>query len=374
MFQGQVAATGKGKSAYDWTQSLPKLVSEQQIGSHEFGKVLGHLGLSTLSAAAFLVAPFTGGASLAVVLAAGVGAAAANAVISNQEYDKLLGLSKTAIKPGTDLVDQGQVSAAKAQAAADETELAMAVLTAATLGLGQVGKYKGFAKAIEASTDAVGLAQTLMELTEMLQADVVMSASKLDIDLPGAAGGKPVQRQSTKPIWEDFEVHAAGELQRGQVAGIPQMDIVLPGIHNTSGNGMDRIGLRRNQSGKIEVWHFEVKWNYLETANPDPKLWERGGRIQFDKDWEAKAIEKLCGSDHPSALAARDAVRQYLATSSGRRVGNVPMSEVLDLLRSKARGRAVLIREGFVPVTLLEQLARLLRRGRRIRLGSVRVP
>jgi hypothetical protein len=123
---------------------------------------------------------------------------------------------------------------------------------------------------------------------------------------------------------------------------------------------------------KIEVWHFEVKWNYLETSNPDPKLWERGGRIQFDKDWEAKAIEKLCGSDHSSALAARDAVRQYIATSSRprRTVGNVPMSEVLDLLRSKARERAVLIREGVVPATLLEQLARLLRRGRRIRIGS----
>jgi hypothetical protein len=110
------------------------------------------------------------------------------------------------------------------------------------------------------------------------------------------------------------------------------------------------------------------------TSNPDPKLWERGGRIQFDKDWEAKAIEKLCASDHSSALAARDAVRQYIATSSGRRAGNVPMSEVLDLLRSKARGRAVLIREGVVPATLLEQLARLLRRGRRIRIGSVRLP
>lgn len=373
MFQGQATAT-KGKAGYDWTRSLPKLMAEKEIGDHEFGKVLTHMGLQGLTAAAFMLAPFTGGASLAALLAVGVGAAAANVVISNQEYDRLLTMSKSTVKPGTELVDKGQVDAARAQLEADAVELAMAVFTAATLGAGRVGKYKDLAQALEKGADAVGLAETIMELTNMLQADVAMSASMFEISLPAPAGGAPVQRQSTRPVWEDFEIHTAGELQGGRVPGIPQMDVVIPGIHNTSGNGMDRIGLRRTRSGKIEVWHFEVKWNYLETSNPDPKLWERGGRIQFDKDWEEKAIKRLCESDHPSAVASRDAVRAYIANTSGRRVGNVPMTEVLDVLRTKAGGRAVLIREGFVPQGLLEQLARFLRRGRSIRLGRVRLP
>lgn len=377
MFQGQAAATGQGNAAYDWTQSLPKLVAEQRIGDHEFGKVLSHMGLSTLSAAAFLVAPFTGGASLAMLLAVGVGAAAANAANSVMEYDKLLGLSKSTVKPGTELVDQGQVDAAKAQKDADETELAMAVFTAATLGLGQVGKYKALATAVQDVADAVELAQTVQELMDMFNQDGVMYQSMFEIDIPEPAANElPVQRQlqGTRPVWEDFEIHAAGQLQSGQVPGIPQMDIVLPGIHNASGNGIDRIGLRRTKSGKIEVWHFEIKWNYLETENPDPKLWERGGKIQFDKDWEVKAIDRLCDSNHPSALAAQDAVRQYLATHSGRPVHKVPLSEVIDTLRTRARGRAVLIREGFVPATLLEQLARMLKRRRRVRLGRVIIP
>jgi hypothetical protein len=147
----------------------------------------------------------------------------------------------------------------------------MAVLTAATLGLGQVGKYKGLAKAIETATDAVGIAETLMELTTMLQADVSMSASKLDIDLPGPAGGPSVQRQPTRAVWEDFEIHAAGQLQRGEVPGIPQMDIVLPGIHNTSGNGMDRIGLRRNQSGKDRGLAFRGQVELPGDLQPRPE-------------------------------------------------------------------------------------------------------
>ena len=375
MFQRQVIAAGKGEGVYDWTQSLPKLVAEQAIGDHEFGKVLGHMGLSTLSAAAFLVAPFTGGASLAVVLAAGVGAAAANAVISNEEYDRLLSLSRATVKPGTELVNEGQVTAAKAQKDADETELAMALLTAATLGLGQVGRYKTLAKAIETATDAVGLAEISMELlTEELNNNVRMYGEA--VELPDPSGGVPVQRvqRTADRMWADFEVYAAGELQRGPVGEIPQMDIVVEGIHNAKNNGIDRIGLRRNKSGKIEIWHFEVKWNYLQTTNPDPKLWERGGKMQFNKAWEADAIEKLCKSTHPGAQAARNEIRKYIATSTGRSVGKVPPSEVLALLRNPARGRAVIIREGFVPVTLLEQLARMLRRGRRIRLGKLKLP
>jgi hypothetical protein len=92
------------------------------------------MGLQVVGAAAFMLAPVTSGLSLAALLAVGVTAAGVKAYQSGEQYEGLLQASKTAARPGTELVSDAQVDEAKEIANADKKALQLAALNAAALG------------------------------------------------------------------------------------------------------------------------------------------------------------------------------------------------------------------------------------------------
>src|SRR5262249_46584536 len=59
----------KGGSGVDWTAALPQHIAKDMVSDHQFAQALESLGLQTAAAALFMLAPFTGGASLFVMLA-----------------------------------------------------------------------------------------------------------------------------------------------------------------------------------------------------------------------------------------------------------------------------------------------------------------
>jgi len=125
----------------DWSLSFTRQIGQEVKADHDFGNALAAMGLQFASGAAFLLAPLTSGASLAALLAVGVGAAGMKAYNSAEQYDNLLQASKTAAVPGTGLVSDAQVDEAKATMEADQAALALAVVTAAALGIAAAARW-----------------------------------------------------------------------------------------------------------------------------------------------------------------------------------------------------------------------------------------
>lgn len=135
----------------DWSQQMPQEVAKEVKADHDFANALAAMGLQIVSAAAFMLAPLTSGASLAALMAVGVTAAGVKAYQSSDQYDALLQASKTAATPGSELVSDAQVDNAKTVAEADRAALALAVVNAAALGGMATLRYA--AQAIAAAKD-----------------------------------------------------------------------------------------------------------------------------------------------------------------------------------------------------------------------------
>ncbi|HRW99963.1 MAG TPA: ADP-ribosyltransferase [Cyclobacteriaceae bacterium] len=125
LFAGQATASGT-----DWSSRLPRWAADQEKRSHQSTEFWTQLGLTSLSAAAFILAPFTGGASMLVMLV-GLGIAGAQAVMSAERYEALASAARTEVQSGTALVTPEQVSIAEQQMIADQVALAMAALLVA---------------------------------------------------------------------------------------------------------------------------------------------------------------------------------------------------------------------------------------------------
>jgi predicted secreted Zn-dependent protease len=138
LFEGRATASG-----IDWkNRKLPHSAAEQERASHQAEQFWTRLGLTSLSAAAFILAPFTGGASLLVELVA-LGAAGAQAMISTERYQALAASARTEVKSGTALVNAEQVSVAETQMQADQVALAIAALLVAVGLVSRVARGLG---------------------------------------------------------------------------------------------------------------------------------------------------------------------------------------------------------------------------------------
>ena len=133
------AGVAKGDSKVAWNQPLPKAILEDRIQNHNIDIALRQLLVAKVSEIAFLLAPFTGGASLAV-MAAGVATAGANFAIDERRYEALSAASKTQATPGTALVKNSDVDSAHAAAEAEGIALALAAATAGAAAVSAVMK------------------------------------------------------------------------------------------------------------------------------------------------------------------------------------------------------------------------------------------
>jgi hypothetical protein len=195
---------------------------------------------------------------------------------------------------------------------------------------------------------------------------------------PAKPAGAPVQGNWGKA----YEAYIESLLWRGQLTGVPQMDYVIQAAHNAADNGIDRIGLVITPDGRIEVYHFEMKWrNPPEEGGPKPaeltvpdenssKKRQTLG-TQSGKKWTADAVELLCNSDHPQAIAALDAVVAAMAHASGKPLvgSGITRETAKEFLRKNITPHQIVVVPYHVDTTRLwKQLMALMRHGRQIRM------
>ncbi|HYU84497.1 MAG TPA: DUF4157 domain-containing protein, partial [Kribbellaceae bacterium] len=137
----QLFAGLAGGSAVRWGDALPRWAAGKLVGDHNFNQALIALGMNTASAAMFMLAPFTGGASLYLMLG-GLAVTGTKFYLSSQQYEALAQAAGTNVDPATKLVTPGQVEAAELTRTADLVALALAALAvgevAATKAIGAI--------------------------------------------------------------------------------------------------------------------------------------------------------------------------------------------------------------------------------------------
>jgi hypothetical protein len=386
LFDGKPAS-----SKVDWTRSFPQYLAKEQVKDHDFGKALALMGLEYASQAAFFLAPFTGGASLAVLLAIGVGAAGAKAAMTEAQYEALSQASKTAVTKGTELVSTEQVDEARALADAARAEAILAALNAAAIGVGSVARYSA-ARAAAAGEEAPGAATAVSKMLDVID-DVQAFESMVDamVELGSAAekaiigydlfqASAPAANPSAAGVVQraanygkDFEAHVDAQIWAGTLdPGIPQMHVVIPGAHNHLDNGIDRIGIRF-EKGKVEIYHFEMKYRLrAEPGAPQPSAElsrnPRSGVLQSGGAWTADAVEKLCNSNAKEAMVARDALRAHIAEHRGVPITHISHDEVKRVLRANLNPNSFVVVPAHVSARrIFRQIAGLVRQGRKIR-------
>jgi hypothetical protein len=120
-----------GASGVDWTGVMAQRLAKEQIKDHQLNQALKTMGMSLASQLLFLLAPFTGGATLALAFVlGGVTLAGIQWSMSGDHYRALADAAGTAATPGTELVTNEQVAAAEAAHNADSVAFALAILTA----------------------------------------------------------------------------------------------------------------------------------------------------------------------------------------------------------------------------------------------------
>ncbi|MCQ3928972.1 MAG: hypothetical protein DPW16_00810 [Chloroflexi bacterium] len=127
-----MGGTAGGK--FNWASPVGKFIIKEEVEGHESAQFWVNLGLGALAAAAFVIAELAtfGTATFWIAAAAGVGAGAIQAGMSIENWADMSTASKTAVSPSSQLIYDGQVSAAALAAVLDTV---FAFIDAAGIGL-----------------------------------------------------------------------------------------------------------------------------------------------------------------------------------------------------------------------------------------------
>lgn len=125
LLDGSKQAAG---STTQWGTPFGAFAGREALKDHQFSKALSALGYTAAAEALFIVAPFTGPASLFFILG-GLAVLGTKAGESQQQYEMLAQVAKTGVTPETELVTEKEVSMASMEADADKAALALAALT-----------------------------------------------------------------------------------------------------------------------------------------------------------------------------------------------------------------------------------------------------
>jgi hypothetical protein len=223
----------KGASGVDWTGAMAQRIAKDQVKDHEFHRALKAMGLQLGSQMLFILAPFTGGATLALAFVlGGVTLAGVQWSMSRDHYQALAEAAGTAATPGTELVTNEQVAAAEAAHQADSIALALAVLTAG-MALAGAGLAAMRTRMLNAQRTAL--------LTEVGPASEVHTISAREVpyteppDLRVAKPGQPLALGELNPkrryLWvidEAGNFKVADEGQAGMFPRRPVLDRTNP--------------------------------------------------------------------------------------------------------------------------------------------------
>ena len=111
--------------SFDWSDMFNKQLAKRDLAEEEARQFWTKLGLSLIAAAALIAAPFTGGASAAILVGIGVGIGAGQAVDSWERYQDLSAAADATVRDELALVSEGQVTAALVGAVMDTASVFM---------------------------------------------------------------------------------------------------------------------------------------------------------------------------------------------------------------------------------------------------------
>jgi hypothetical protein len=384
---------------YQWQQPFYQALAKDVLHDHESKEFWVSLGLSLVAAAALIAAPFTGGASAAILIGLGLGIGAGTAVASWERYADLSTAAQANVRDELALIDDAQVTAALITAIIDTVAVFIDAYTAGSATAAQqAGRRTAFeiadrelreqmlreAKRRAAKTAAkegavtaagAGLAIGAHEyFDDEPTGSATVEERVIDVPDAPAADSSSVNRiavQRNGPILtgEEFEQFVERAIKRNEIGGLPPMDFIMPGQYNGSGWGMDRIGISIDETtGRVRTYHFEMKFQV------QPELGTPGAGTQTGLAWTDNAIEGLLTSQHAKARAVRERLRRALQKMHpGEYIDINRMREFLETRISKAPVRIIV--PNFADLSrLYKQIAGLRRWGRKVGVIRVHVP
>lgn len=407
-----IAQLTKADMGIEPGSTLDKIIDKKAADDKTTGEMVVE-ALNALSMVADTIALVSGPVGVAVAAGIAGVAAVANVIVEYQQYQAQQAAGGVAIDPDA------------AKMATEEPDLSGLIFALASLGIAALGargairaavqEYKAakaaatdldtFKKAITAKIpdpkvreklidEAVGFfASALVELVDDEAAwnmlvdqlpDGEAQAEKVVLDPRAAAGGATVARTVQRQNWgKEFEAHVERQLIAGTLdAKLPPMSFVLPGAYK-SDNGIDRIGVKVHPDGRVEVFHFEMKWRNPPTINPKTGVLNPQARVgltqggQFGTQgggkWTANAVEQLC--EHPGAAGVREHLRATLAMAQRKPVSKVTVDDVKAFLRAHVKAELVVVVPPHVNLKKLwRQIGGLIRSGRKARVVPSSVP
>ncbi len=228
-------------------------------------------------------------------------------------------------------------------------------------------------------TDILGLEiQALGQLLDKDDSGLVVMGSGVFDDLSRVTAEdagepspqvQPVQRELTAAekalqgyTGSTFEMIGSGALEVGTFAsfGVPRMDIVVPGQHNLSGWGVDRIGIAVD-GPRIRVYQIEFKY-VSSNSSHIPELGLTSHGTQTGLGWTQDAGKALLNNNNPVAAKARGELEAAL-----RRAGLKPDAAMMErvLLKRLPKAQVIVVTPFYAPLHVLQaQIRGLIRQGR----------
>lgn len=420
---------------YRWEHPFYQMVAKDVLKDKEAHDFWTGLGLSLVAAAALIAAPFTGGATLVLLLGTGLGIGAYQAGAAWEKYDDLRTMGGAHVRDELALISKEQITAALVEAVLNTVTFfldafgAKAATTAAKTGARAAFEVEEQALKAEltrearkkmargAMTDAAmeaggaGFSVAQHELFGEEEPQIEAQAEAKEVQLPPDTPETPetadtssttvsrmvIQRQtggagtgggggvtpptvpatvasSTPMTGPEFESFVSGALKRGEIRGLPAMDFVLPGQYTGSGWGIDRIGVYVNgTTGSVTVYHFEMKYTADTTLRPRELGSTRFG-AQTGADWTENAVRKFIDHQSPEARAIRERLRRALrAMYPGRVIDKAVMEAFLHERLINAPVRIIV--PHYADLSKLgRQIGGMVRHGRRAKIIKVHVP
>lgn len=409
---------------HPWNQEYYMDIARDDLKGHEARQFWVDLGLSLAAAAALIAAPFTGGATAALLVGIGVGIGIGQAGVSWERYFDMATLGDSNAREELALISQGQISAQLLEAIINTVAVFLDVYGAGTavrgVGAGtRVGRAgyelaerelreqladearrRAVRSAVREGALTTAGAGASVGLHEMAQEepipDFTVTAEGREFDLnqetaedssgtvsrmiiqltpgytPPTAASVPTG--SSGPIQmtgPEFELHIEQALKRNAIGGLPQMDFVIPGQYTGSGWGIDRFGISINEStGRVSMYHFEMKFVSPESPRV-PQLGTPSAGTQTGRNWTHNAIESFLNSQRPEARRHKERLRRAMQSMYPGEY--VDINRMREFLRRRLRHAPVII---FTPDyadlrTLTRQVIALVRWGRNARIIRV---
>lgn len=239
LLHNRLLGGAQAPSGTNWADPVAEWTARELVKDHQFAEALTRLALQTAAQAAFLIAPFTGGASI-FVLMAGLAATGIQAYRSAENYEALASAAKTSAIPGTELLAPGQVDEAKMMADSDAIALALAALAVGmAVAAEAIGAIKG-----PAAPKSLEIPQGLTEEQfEAMSATVRREAGQIssDIRVQGsrAAG-------TARP---DSDIDIAIRVPKEQFNELVEENFGKP----NQGSAKERTMQRAIETGKIQA-------------------------------------------------------------------------------------------------------------------------